>query len=38
MLLPNINTILNMDIEDIIYQGFNRRLSELNAITKIKKK
>ncbi len=38
MLLPNINTILNMDIEDIIYPGFNRSLSELNAITKIKKK
>ena len=38
MLLPNINTILNMDIEDIIYPGFNRSLSELNAITKLKKK
>ena len=38
MLLPNINTILNMDIEDIIYPGFNRSLAELNAITKLKKK
>ena len=37
MLLPNINTILNMDIEHIIYPGFNRSLSELNAITKLKK-
>ena len=38
MLLPNINTILNMDIEDIIYPGFNRSLAELNAISKLKKK
>ena len=38
MLLPNINTILNMDIQDINYPGFNRSLDELNAITKLKKK
>ena len=38
MLLPNINTILNMDIQDINYPGFNRSLEELNAITKLKKK
>ena len=37
MLLPNINTILNMDIQDINYPGFNRSLDELNAITKLKK-
>ena len=38
MLLPNINTILNMDIQEINYPGFNRSLEELNAITKLKKK
>ena len=37
MLLPNTNTILNMDIQDINYPGFNRSLEELNAITKLKK-
>ena len=30
MLLPNINTILNMDIQEINYPGFNRSLEELN--------
>ena len=32
MLLPNINTILNMDIEDIIYPGFRKIIPEYGFI------